>query len=157
DPSLELALWLPELEAFVDGEGRVLELPRASSDRAVTVLGTTDAPIAALVHDPALLEQRALLDGAGAAARFALENERLQTELRLKLDEVRASRARIVQAGDDERRRLERNLHDGAQQRLLSLGLALQLVRAELGTKTNGASELLGEAESELRLALEEL
>jgi signal transduction histidine kinase len=157
DPSLELGLWLPERGAFVDGEGRVLELPRASSDRAVTILGTADAPIAALVHDPALLGQRALLDGAGAAARFALENERLQTELRLKLDEVRASRARIVQAGDDERRRLERNLHDGAQQRLLSLGLALQLARAELGPGANGAGELLDDAENELRLALAEL
>ena len=157
DPSLELGLWLPERRAFVDGDGRVLELPAPGSGRAVTVLGPEDAPIAALVHDPALLEQRALLDAAGAAARFALENERLQAELRLQLDEVRSSRARIVQAGDDERRRLERNLHDGAQQRLLGLGLALQLARARLGTETDGAAELLAEAEAELRSALDEL
>ena len=152
DPSLELGLWLPERRAFVDGDGRTLELPAPGSGRAVTVLGAADAPIAALVHDPALLEQRALLDAAGAAARFALENERLQAELRLQLDEVRSSRARIVQAGDDERRRLERNLHDGAQQRLLGLGLALQLARAQLGAEADGAAELLAEAEAELRV-----
>jgi signal transduction histidine kinase len=94
---------------------------------------------------------------AGAAARLALENERLQAELRAQLTELRASRTRIVQASDEERRRLERNLHDGAQQRLLSLGLALQLARAQLGPETNGAPELLSEAEDELRAALDEL
>jgi len=157
DPSLELGLWLPERRAFVDGDGRALELPAAGSGRAVTVLGPEDAPIAALVHDPALLEQRSLLDAAGAAARFALENERLQAELRLQLGEARSSRARIVRAGDEERRRLERDLHDGAQQRLLGLGLALQLARARLGTEADGAAELLAEAEAELRAALDEL
>jgi signal transduction histidine kinase len=104
-----------------------------------------------------LLERRGLLEAAGAAARLALENERLQAELRAQVAELHASRTRIVQAGDEERRRLERNLHDGAQQRLLSLGLALQLARAELGPEGNGATELLAEAEDELRAALDEL
>jgi signal transduction histidine kinase len=157
DPSLELALWLPGRRAYVDREGRPLELPAANSGRAVTVLGPADAPVAALVHDPALLERPKLLEAAGAAARLALENERLQAELRAQLVELRASRARIVSAGDEERRRLERDLHDGAQQRLLGLGLALQLVRAELGPGANGAATLLGEAEAELTAALDEL
>ena len=157
DPSLELALWLPERRAYVDRGGRPLELPATRSARAVTVLGPAEAPVAALVHDPALLERPGLLTAAGAAARLALENERLQAELRLQLEEVRASRARIVTAGDEERRRLERDLHDGAQQRLLSLGLALQLARAELGPGANGAAALLGEEEVELAAALEEL
>lgn len=156
DPSLELALWLPERSTHVDGDGRPLELP-AGSARAVTVLGPAQAPVAALVHDPVLLERRGLLASAGAAGRLALENERLQAELRLQLEELRASRTRIVQAGDEERRRLERNLHDGAQQRLLVLGLALQLVRAQLGPETNGAAEILAEADAELRAALDEL
>src|SRR5207249_4829505 len=98
-----------------------------------------------------------LLASAGAAARLALENERLQAELRAQLAELRASRARIVSAGDEERRRLERDLHDGAQQRLLSLGLALQLARAKLGPDANGAAELVAEADGELRAALDEL
>jgi signal transduction histidine kinase len=157
DPSLELALWLPERETYVDADGREVSLPEPASGRAVTVLGPTDAPVAALVHDPALLERRGLLAAAGAAARLALENERLQAELRAQLAELRASRARIVAAGDEERRRLERDLHDGAQQRLLSVGLALQLVRAELGPAANGPALLLGEAEAELVAALDEL
>jgi signal transduction histidine kinase len=157
DPSLELALWLPERGSYVDGEGRPFELPAPGPARAVTVLGASDAPVAALVHDPALLEQRALLEATGAAARLALENERMQAELRVQLAELRASRARIVTAGDDERRRLERDLHDGAQQRLLGLGLALQLARAQLGPEANGTVELLAEADAELRAALDEL
>jgi signal transduction histidine kinase len=157
DASLEVALWLPERSLYVDGTGQPLELPTPDSGRAVTVLGPAEARIAALVHDPALLERRALLEAAGAAARLALENERLQAALRGQLEEVRASRARIVQAGDDERRRLERNLHDGAQQRLLGLGLALQLARAQLGSTADGAAMLLSEAEDELRAALNEL
>jgi signal transduction histidine kinase len=157
DPSLELALWLPERGSYVDGDGRPLELPASASGRAVTVLGPVDAPVGALVHDPVLLEQHALLTSAGAAARLALENERLQAELKLQLKELRASRARIVRAGDEERRRLERNLHDGAQQRLLALGLTLQLARAQLGPEANGAADLLAEADAELRSALDEL
>jgi signal transduction histidine kinase len=116
------------------------------------------------VGEPALSTPRAgrtvnpyCLTAAGAAARLALENERLQAELRVQLAELRASRARIVTAGDEERRRLERDLHDGAQQRLLSLGPALQLVRAELEPDTNGATALLTVAESELAAALDEL
>jgi signal transduction histidine kinase len=157
DPSLEVALWLPERGSYVDSTGQPLELPASGSGRAVTVLGPDEAPVAALVHDPVLLERPALLEAAGAAARMALENERLHAELRLQLEEVRASRARIVQAGDDERRRLERNLHDGAQQRLLGLGLALQLARAQLGPAADGTGTLLAEAENELRAALDEL
>jgi signal transduction histidine kinase len=157
DPTLELALWLPKQGSYVDAHGRPLTLPAHGSERAVTTLGPAEAPIAALIHDPVLLERRALLTAAGAAARLALENERLQAELRAQLAELRASRARIVSAGDEERRRLERDLHDGAQQRLLSLGLALQLVRAKLGPDVDGAADLLTEADVELRAALDEL
>jgi signal transduction histidine kinase len=157
DPTLELALWLPDRGAYVDADGRPVFLPEPGSSRAVTILGPAEAPVAALVHDPALLERRALLSAVAAAARLALENERLQAELRAQLAELRASRARIVTAGDEERRRLERDLHDGAQQRLLSLGLALHLAREQLGPNRNGAAEILAEADAELRAALEEL
>jgi signal transduction histidine kinase len=157
DPTLELALWLPDRDSYVDAEGRPFALPDRKSGRAVTILGPAEAPVAALVHDPVLLERRALLGAAAAAARLALENERLQAELRAQLGELRASRARIVTAGDEERRRLERDLHDGAQQRLLSLGLALHLAREQIGPDANGAAEILSEADDELRAALEEL
>ena len=157
DPSLELALWLPERGTYVDGSGREVSLPAAETGRTVTTIGAADAPVAALVHDPVLLERRGLLAAAGAAARLALENERLQAELRAQLAELRATQARIVSAGDEERRRLERDLHDGVQQRLLSLGLALQLAQAELGADGDGAVALVREAEAELASALEEL
>jgi signal transduction histidine kinase len=157
DPSLELALWLPDRASYADRDGRPLELPLAASGRAVTILGPQQSPVAALVHDPALLERRALLDAAGAAARLALENERLHAQLRAQVAELRASRARIVQAADAERRRLERDLHDGAQQHLLGLGIALQLLQARLGPGANGAAALLTEAETELRSALDGL
>jgi signal transduction histidine kinase len=148
DPSLQLALWLPERECWVDESGAEVELPDAG-DRAVTLIGDR---LAAIVHDPVFLDQPAMLEAAGSAARFALENERLQAELRAQLAELRESRTRIVRAGDEERRRLERDLHDGAQQRLLAVGMALQLLRSR-----GDDDALLDETEHELQAALREL
>jgi signal transduction histidine kinase len=150
DPTLELALWVPQKGAWVDEQGQRVELP-SSHDRAVTLVGDD---LAAMIHDPVLLDQPALLEAAGSAARFALENERLQAELRAQLAELRESRARIVRAGDEERRRLERDLHDGAQQRLLGLGMALQLLEQHVD---DDAAPLLEETEAELQQALGEL
>jgi signal transduction histidine kinase len=113
-------------------------------------------PLAALVHDPAL--DPALVRATGAAAGMAIENERLHAEVRAQLDEVRSSRARLVQAGDDERRRLERDLHDGAQQRLLTLAIALRRADRQLacGEPAELAGTLAG-ASRELRAAIDEL
>jgi signal transduction histidine kinase len=152
DPGLELALWLPERGVWVDEAGREVMVP-SGHDRAVTYIGHE---LAALVHDPAFLDQPAMLEAAGSAARLALENERLQAELRSQLAELRESRARIVRAGDEERRRLERDLHDGAQQRLLAIGMALQLLRSALD-ENEVAKALLNETEAEMTAALHEL
>jgi signal transduction histidine kinase len=156
DPSLEVAFWLPHREGYVDLDGRPLELP-SGGERAVTVLEDGQQRLAALVYDRSLLDDSELVRAAGAAARMALENARLQAELRAQLEEVRASRARIVEAGDAERRRLERDLHDGAQQRLLGIRLALRLARGELDKGGRAVDELLTEAESELAQTLDEL
>ena len=155
DPSLELAFWLPEEERYVDPAGRPLVVS-AREGRAVTVLEHDGRRVAALGHDPALLEEPELLDAVGAAARLALENARLQAELTAQLAEVRASRARILEAGDAERRRLERDLHDGAQQRLLGIRLALKLAQGRLGDH-HAVEELLAEADAEVVGALDEL
>ena len=152
DPTLELALWLPDRDQFVDERGVAVTLDTESPDRAVTLIGPEPQPVAALVHDARLVGQRPLLEAAGSAARLALENVRLNAELRAQLSELRESRTRIVSAGDAERRRLERDLHDGAQQRLLAIGLALQLLR-----DADADPQLLGEAEAELQAALHEL
>jgi signal transduction histidine kinase len=155
DTSLELAFWLPAEERHVDPAGRPLDVS-AREGRAVTVLEHDGRRVAALLHDPALLEEPELLDAVGAAARLALENARLQAELTAQLAEVRASRARIVAAGDAERRRLERDLHDGAQQRLLGIRLALKLAHGRLGDD-GAVEELLAEADAEVVGALDEL
>jgi signal transduction histidine kinase len=152
DPSLKLALWLPDRGSFLDEAGEPVDTTTIPVGRALTQIGPPGEPLAVLIHDERLLGQRPLLEAAGSAARLALENTRLQAELRAQLAELRSSRARIVDAADAERRRLERNLHDGAQQRLLALGLALQLLRDRSGDK-----ELLAQAEAELQTALHEL
>jgi signal transduction histidine kinase len=156
DPSLELAFWLPDDGRYVDADGQALD-PEGDPGRAVTALKHNGQRLAALVHDPALLDDPELLDAVGAAASLALENARLQAELRAQLAEVRASRARIVEAGDAERRRLERDLHDGAQQRLLGIRLALQLARARLSNGGASVDELLAETDAEVVDALTEL
>ena len=152
DPTLELLLWLPDRKVWVRESGVERRLP-VNGDRAVTLVGEE---LAAIVHDPVFLDQPALIEAAGSAARFALENERLQVQLRAQLAELRDSRARVVRSADEERRRLERDLHDGAQQRLLGLGMALQLLRARV-VATPESEALVSETETELRQALSEL
>jgi signal transduction histidine kinase len=113
--------------------------------------------VGAIVHDASLREDPALVRSVAAAAGLALQNERLEAELRARVEDLRASRARIVEAGTHERRRLERNLHDGAQQRLVALSLALRLAQANVRKKPEETERLLGAAQEELNLALGEL
>jgi signal transduction histidine kinase len=152
DPQLRLAYWVPERNGFVDAEGRSVEL---SADATVVERG--GRRIAAMEHDPALAEQTELLESVGAAAALALENERLNAELRARLEDLRASRARIVEAAEAERRRVERNLHDGAQQRLVSIAMALGLMERKLETDPEAAKPILREAREDLATALQEL
>jgi len=158
DPSLQLALALPE-GGYIDSRGKRMDLPSAGAPRAVTAIDVDGKPLAALIHDPALNDDDpGLVAAAGSAARLALENERLQAEVRANLEEVRASRARILEAADAERQRLERDIHDGAQQRLVALGVALKLARDHAAARGDEAlvSELDG-ATGQLKDALDEL
>jgi len=157
DPSARLVLWQEGSDGYVDLDGGSVDLPGAGSQQTVTAIEHLGRPVAALIHDSALLEDPPVLSAVSSAAGLTLENVRLQAKLHERLEELRASRARIVEAGDDERRRLERNLHDGAQQRLVSLSLALRLAQVKLGADPRAASELLSAASVELTLALEEL
>jgi len=158
DPSVEIAYWLPSRSGFVDVEGRPVSLPPEGSARAVTMVEREGEPLAAIIHDRSLLDEPALIEASAAAARLAIDNERLQAEVRAKLEEVEASRARIVEAGDAERRRVERNLHDGAQQRLVTLSLALGLLRERLDGHTEPElAAQMNAISKELREALEEL
>jgi signal transduction histidine kinase len=158
DPSLEIAYWLPEHDRYVDRMGHPIETPARSSDnRAVTVIDHDEQRLAALLHDPQLLEEPDLVEAVAAAARLALQNARLQAELLARLDEVRSSRARIVAAGDAERRRIERDLHDGAQQRMLGIRLTLRLLHDQPAIGSGSHEQLLREVEDELVGAIEDL
>jgi signal transduction histidine kinase len=157
DPSVELVYWLPEDQRFVDARGAPFELPEDSSDRAVTKVERDGDCIAAIVYDATLRDARSHVRAVGAAAALALQNERLDAELRAKVGELRSSRERMLRIGLEERRRLERDLHDGAQQRLVSMALNLRLARAKLRGDPDGAEQLLSGASDELEAALAEL
>jgi signal transduction histidine kinase len=158
DRALEVAYWLPGAQRFVDGRGRRTEAPVPGHGRAVTPIVRDGRPVALVVHDAALLEGQALEREIGSAARLAVENERLQAEVLAQLDDLRASRSRIVETGDSERRRLERDLHDGAQQRLLALSYDLRLAQGT--AEADGDRELatlLASAGDDAQAALGEL
>lgn len=157
DPSLEVAYWLPAEERFVDSAGKPVALSHPTDSRAVTMVEREGRRIAALVHDPAVTDDESLVRAVAAAAGLQLENERLQADLRAQLEEVRASRARIVEATHEERRRIERNLHDGTQQRLVSIAMTLGLADARVATDAAAARRLIAEAKGDLSTALEEL
>jgi signal transduction histidine kinase len=152
DPTLEVAYRLGD-GRYVDADGRPLELPD-NSDRAITLITAQGEEVAVLVHDPALLDEPALVESVRATAGLVLENERLAAEVRAQLAEVRASRARLVAATDAERRRLERNLHDGAQQRLVTLSVALGLAASRSDAD---AIDVLSDAQDEVEEAIAEL
>jgi signal transduction histidine kinase len=156
DPSLSLAFWLPEFGAWADADGKEVLLPEPESGRGATLIEREGRPVAALVHDPFLDDEQELLDAVSAAAGIALENARLQAELRARLEELHESRARVLTAGQEERRRLERNLHDGAQQRLISLSLDLKRLERQLGDDPDARAEI-DQARREIATSLDEL
>ena len=110
-----------------------------------------------LIHDPAAAEDRSRFRAVGGAAALALENERLEADLRASVQELRASRARIVESGDIARRRIERDLHDGAQQQLVALAIALRTARSRLDRDPQAAGELIEAASEDLDAAIREL
>ena len=158
DDSLDLVFWFDDKGRWVDAEGHEVQLPPLGHpDRAWTAVELEGRRVGAILHDITLCEDPELLRSVAAAAGLAMENERLQAQLRARVEELRASRARIVEAGTQERRRLERNLHDGAQQRLVALSLTLRLAQGKLHSDPEKANYLINSAQEELTLALGEL
>jgi signal transduction histidine kinase len=159
DPGLQVVYWLPGLRRYVDGQGQTVQPPAAAAGRAVTPILRSGREVAIVVHDAGLVDGSQLVREIGESARLAVDNERLHAEALAQLEELRASQARIVAAGDAERRRLERDLHDGAQQRLLALSYDLRLARAaaeehddpRLAALLAAAGEEAGSALDELR------
>jgi signal transduction histidine kinase len=156
DPSLDLVYWLPEYGTYADVDGHPVDLGELGRERATTLIDRERERIAVLVHNPSLQDEPELLSAVTAAAGIAIENGRLQAELRARLEELRGSRARLIEEGQKERQRLERNLHDGAQQRLIALSLRLSLLEERLDGDDETRVEL-DRARREIALSLDEL
>jgi signal transduction histidine kinase len=155
DPSLEIGYWLPDRAVFVDTEGRVLALPDAGSGRSVTVVEREGQPVAALIHDPAVLEDPGLLEAVTSAAQLAAANTRLRAEVQARVEELAASRRRILEAGDEERRRLEHRLHEGAEAQLGKLAGTLR--RGQGSASGEQTRSQIAHAEEQLGGTREEL
>ena len=156
DPTLSLIYWLPQYGSWADQDGNPTTLPEPNSSRRVTLVKQNGEQIAALVYDATLVEEPELVEAVSAAAGIALENGRLEAELRARLQELHGSRGRVVEAQQNERRRLERNLHDGAQQRLVALALELSLL-AEQADSDPATKTRLKHARTEVAQSLDEL
>ena len=155
DPGIEV-LYPRGSGQLIDAEGRAAEPP--ARDRAVARIARGERPLALVLHDPALVNEPELARALGSAAKLSVENEALRAEAMAQLHALQASRTRIVETADDARRRLERDLHDGAQQRLLALSYDLRLARAGANADDNtGLASTLDAAAEEIEVALEEL
>jgi signal transduction histidine kinase len=157
DPGLEVAYWVPEISSYVESDGRPVALPGTGSGKFATRISHGGDPVAAVIHDASLEDDGDLVQAVGAAVALTLRSERLDAELQVRVAELQASRARIVQAGDEQRRRIERDLHDGAQQRLMALGINLRLARDRVEHHAAEAIELLDTSLHELNEATAEL
>jgi len=156
DSSVELVYWIPERQSYVDFRGRDYDLPTDDPSRAIHEVARDGECVAAIIYED-VPEVRPHVEAVGTAASLALMNERLEAELRAKVGELRRSRERMLRIGLEERRRLERDLHDGAQQRLVSMALNIRMARARLNEDPLAADRLLESAGTELNSALEEL
>jgi signal transduction histidine kinase len=156
DPSVRLAYWLPQRGTWVDQDGKPIPSPMPDERRAVRTVKRGEQPMAAVIFDRSLEDEHELLDAVAAAAGIALENGQLQAELRARLQELHGSRVRVLEAGRRERKRLERDLHDGAQQRLVALSLELSFL-GESPAADPELRERLERAKDAVAASLEEL
>src|SRR5215212_710007 len=157
DPGLVLAYRVPGEASYLDGRGKAVVLPAPGDDHAATPVERDGRELAMLIHDASLDDDPELVGAVAAAAAIALDDARLRAESEDRLTELRASRERLVAAGDAERRRLERNLHDGAQQRLVSVALQLRMIQRHIRSDPAAAERLVTSAGEELSKSLEEL
>jgi len=155
DPTLTVGHWVAESRRYVDADGH--PVTAGGPGRVATRVDRGGEPVALLVHDPALLEQPRLIEAACTAAALALQNERLTADLRARLAQLAESRRHVLQAAEAERRRLERDLHDGVQQRLLSIPMALSVAESAIPPDAERARALITEAKDMSLAVLDEL
>jgi signal transduction histidine kinase len=155
DPSLEIGYWMPNLGTYVDAEGRALTMPEPGSGRSITVLEHQGQPVAALLHDPSVLDDPRLVQGVTSAAHLAAANARLGAEVKAQVEELAASRRRLLEAADEQRRLLERRLQDGAAARLRELTVILR--RGESSAISQRTKAQIARAEDQLSHTLDDL
>jgi signal transduction histidine kinase len=156
DPSLQIGYFVPELDGFVDADGAVVPVPGPDSGLATTHIGDDGHPLALVIHDPTVLADAPLVEAVTSAARLGAANARLQAEVQARLAEIRASRRRILAARDEERNRLERDLHDGAERGLDELAATLHTARRSAARETTveriaHSEDRLARAQADLR------
>jgi len=155
DPSLEVGYWDQASSSFTDATGQPISIPEPGDRRSMTHIERDGQPLAVLVHDPAVLGDPDLVEAVASAAQLAASNARLQAAVQARLGELKASRRRILEARDEERRLLDRRLHNGAEQRLERLGN--QLSRAQAVSVSRSTVERIDRAETHLKHAVQEL
>ncbi|MEA2676572.1 MAG: hypothetical protein QOJ81_713 [Chloroflexota bacterium] len=154
----DLVVLYPAAKGWTDADGLPAEYPVPGDERVATPIESEGRTVAIILHDPSLEEDPGLVGAVAAAARLAIDNERLSSALEAQLAEVRDSRVRIVEGADAERRRIERDLHDGAQQRLVAIAISLRMLGDSLGTEASPeVAREIDLASTELRAAIEEL
>jgi len=156
DPSLTVAFWRPQRSEYVDARGDPVQPPTGATGRSTTIVRQDGDPVAMIVHDAALDAEPGLVGAAGGAALMMLENARLQADLRASIADLQASRARLASAADAGRREIERNLHDGAQQRLVALRMRLAEAEAQ-AVSDDGLRRSLGELGADTEATIDEL
>jgi len=156
DPSLTVAFWRPQRREYVDAGGHPVQPPAGATGRSTTIVRQDGDPLAMIVHDPALDAEPGLVGAAGGAALMMLENARLEADLRASVADLRASRARLASAADAGRREIERNLHDGAQQRLVALRMRLADAEAQV-VSDDELRRSLGELGADTEETIDEL
>ena len=158
DPTLDVLYWIGDDDTgyWADAGGRPVDRATLEPARSVTEVLDGGRPVAAIVHDPALQADRAFIESASSYAVMTFDNHRLSVQTTALLSEISQSRSRIQRAADDERRRIEHDLHDGAQQRLVALRIKLELA-AEDAAASNGHAALLRRLGQDVEDALDEL
>jgi signal transduction histidine kinase len=158
DPGLRVVYWLPgDPGRWIDETGWPVKAPQQGNGQVVTEVTEGSRLVAAVVHDAALAQDPKFLEAASVYALATLENERLIGQLRESLRELAQSRARLVAVADEERRRIERDLHDGAQQRLVALRIKLELVAERLQDASPRDAAALRELEDQVETTIDQV
>jgi signal transduction histidine kinase len=157
DPSLRLAFWVPDRAEYVDADGRTLATAVAGGGRGMSQVDLAGERVGAIIYDVDAIGDRELVRTAGRVVATALDRERLTAQLRANHEALLRSRQRIVEAADRERRRVERNLHDGAQQQMLAVVMSLHMIETRMDGTQPTTKAMVTAAASDLESAIREL